>query len=889
MTTDKECFIDYNKFYTKQEVDYILESKGLNKGDFVLCRFVRALKIYNMELFNNTIIKVNRPKNLILKEFVDNADWEFFKELKDRKSKSLYPEFIRNHFKDSADFDKFYTRQQFNQILKSKGLNKDEINLTFFRHAMESYNTELSDSIFSKNNQNKIVILKEFVDSLDWEFIKLLKNLKVKRHLKLIIENHFEGYISAYTAAIIIGINPRKSSSLENAMEEENDMFTTIKKNGVKMVKTKDVIRWREFKSSFITIGEIFKSVVDEIGQDNKDRSDFYINKKRNMMKSDLFDKYNPISQNDTPFRTKNPNELYIDIKYQSEVYYEIKYRLLHDTIQAFGSAKDKFNYRLNQIVPQKNKVTLNEFSKFAISRISELVGAHSSLYISILDKLEFLDKEIMLLSTEEVSEIIESLPTKEAKEEFTKFLNKLRSQRPTKYSQIEYNIEHNKKMSNYHLPYTEEQYQRFGFLVLSDSHIWYDDYIEKALAKRCYASTWLYSILHYISAWRCGDLINNFPHPDLRMDANAFLNKVKSKTLAKEEALDIIEQVNMRLNLWNLRPSKTKSNTTPNLVMEIPESIYEFVGTLIGICEAHYQLSHHPGKRGLISKQAMSRKTQVEFYGPEFIEIFGECGFNNLRAVKNYEIIMSRKADEKKLGTGYMLASIARAHKFKLDKKAETTMVYLKYYKNMEDAEAIVTELFERGVCSFVPYMLTKIVSGKENILSLTHAERTKEIKEIVGMSAFESEMLIQGYNLALERAKSEINEIIQLSVRKGLDPKEIAKDILLNIIYNEAPSKQGNIPCMLIAQGKSCIYPKRENCVGCGHEIYLKSCLFELGNRIQQAKEQALASKTQASKNKNILMIKNVLSPIVAEIFITLKDVYKIENIDDLKKLIR
>ena len=235
------------------------------------------------------------------------------------------------------------------------------------------------------------------------------------------------------------------------------------------------------------------------------------------------------------------------------------------------------------------------------------------------------------------------------------------------------------------------------------------------------------------------------------------------------------------------------------------------------------------------------------------------------------------------------MLASIARAHKFKLDKKAETTMVYLKYYKNMEDAEAIVTELFERGVCSFVPYMLTKIVAGEENILSLTQEERTKKTKEIAGMNAFESEMIIQGHDVALQRAKTEIDEIIQSAVCDGLEPKEIAKNILLNIIYEEAPSKQGDIPCMLIAQGKRCIYPKRENCVGCGHEIYLKSCLFELGSRIQQARELAINSKTQASKNKNILMIKNVLSPIVAEIFITLKDVYKIENIDDLKKLIR
>ena len=99
-----------------------------------------------------------------------------------------------------------------------------------------------------------------------------------------------------------------------------------------------------------------------------------------------------------------------------------------------------------------------------------------------------------MLLPTEDVVEMVKNLPTKDAKEEFTKFLNKLRSQIPTKYSHIEYDVEHNKKSVNYHIPYTEEQYQRFGFSVLSNSHIWYDEYMEKALAKRRYASVWLYS-----------------------------------------------------------------------------------------------------------------------------------------------------------------------------------------------------------------------------------------------------------------------------------------------------------------------------------------------------------------------------------------------------------
>lgn len=790
------------------------------------------------------------------------------------------------HKEDYIDYNKFYTKKEFEQVLASKGVKQSELKFHSFKESMQEYNRKLADSVFVKVSYHKILILKEFVDSIDWKFFKLLKSTKLKGIYKILIENHFEGCVSAYNTAIVLECDYH---SIDRIIKEDNDIFTLVKNDGIKMIMCKDVIKWLEFKKSFITLGEIYMNVVDTIEEEKRGSQMFYLSNKRKMIEDGQFDKYNPIKQSDTPFRTKNQNELFIHIKYKNDIYEQIKHQLSHKMLRAFGSKKDKFNYRLNQIDTKNKKITLNEFSKFAISRLSELDCPSPNTYIYILDLIEHLGKELMLFKTEEIIKMINNLPSKKSKTEFIKFLDKLKSERTTKYSIIEYNEEHNKKKVNYNKPYTEEQYQRFGFLVLSNSHIWYEEYIEKALLKRAYASTWLYATLHYVSAWRAGDLLENLPRPNLRMDANTFLDKVKSKTLTKEEALDIVEQVNMRLNLWNLRPSKTASNTAPNLVMQIPESLFEFVGTLIGITEAHYQLSYHPGKKGLISKEAIDRRIQVEFYGQEFVEIFGESGFNNLRAVKNYEIIMSRKADKKELGTGYMLASIARAHKFKIDKKAETTMIYLNYYKNMEDSEIIVKELFERGVCSFVPYLLTKIVAGEENVMSLPHKKITKKIKETIDMDAFESEMVMQGYNLALENAKTKINEIIQDAVCNGLEPEEIAKNILLNIIYNEASSKQGELPCMLMAQGKQCVYPKRENCVGCGHEIYLKSCLFELGNRIQQAKQQALISKTQASKNKNILMIKNVLSPIVAEVFITLKDVYKIENIDIFKNLIR
>ena len=55
MITNKEDFIDYDKFYSKQEVEQLLKSKGFKEGDFKIAKLNQALKLYNVELFNNLI------------------------------------------------------------------------------------------------------------------------------------------------------------------------------------------------------------------------------------------------------------------------------------------------------------------------------------------------------------------------------------------------------------------------------------------------------------------------------------------------------------------------------------------------------------------------------------------------------------------------------------------------------------------------------------------------------------------------------------------------------------------------------------------------------------------------------------------------------------------
>lgn len=50
MITNKENFIDYDKFYSKQEVERLLKNKGFKEGDFKITKLNQALKLYKIIL-----------------------------------------------------------------------------------------------------------------------------------------------------------------------------------------------------------------------------------------------------------------------------------------------------------------------------------------------------------------------------------------------------------------------------------------------------------------------------------------------------------------------------------------------------------------------------------------------------------------------------------------------------------------------------------------------------------------------------------------------------------------------------------------------------------------------------------------------------------------------
>ena len=364
--------IDYDKFYTKRELFQILEKKGFNNCRSVFIGLRDSLINYSDELASNVLKKESKDGYLILKEFVDTADWEFLKSLIEAKSKNVYYLFLQNHFDNSIDYNKFYTRQEFNQILKNNDfiINNDakDINYFCFKDCIENYNKELIDKLFIEGSAGQqYLILKEFVNGMNWDFFKILYKEKTRKmnFWRIIVENHFEGYIPSNVATAILGYNYRRNKVINEVAQEDNDIFTTIEKDGITKIKTEDVMKWLKFKDSTIRLSEIYQSVVDEIDAKTKYKLDkgFYYRTKMNLIDDGFFDKYNPVNQNDTPFRILYiTNDMFINIKYKNEIEELIKYQVSDRLVQVYGSKKDKFNHRLNQIAQKNKKVTLNEF-----------------------------------------------------------------------------------------------------------------------------------------------------------------------------------------------------------------------------------------------------------------------------------------------------------------------------------------------------------------------------------------------------------------------------------------------------------------------------------------------------------------------------------------------
>jgi hypothetical protein len=506
--------------------------------------------------------------------------------------------------------------------------------------------------------------------------------------------------------------------------------------------------------------------------------------------------------------------------------------------------------------------------------------------FVSIYEYLSSITKELYEHNDEEIEILLKSLKSNVSNQQyifdFCMFLIYIQKNYNAKFiCNYKYDKHEAVRTKRDTSAYSEEQYFRFGFLLINDTHEWCEEYLEKALSRWASASAWLFCLLHYVCAWRRTDMMERLPRPTLSISPENFIDLIREKRFTEDMAEKIVTEVEMKVSYLRKKPSKTEKDDPPDLFFEIPESIKYRLGMLLGLCEAHRQIAD--GKNVLVSK-SNRRDIQVNFFGLEFVDVFGGKAFCNSKATRSFTTLMAKKADEDQLGTGYIIASISRSHKCTPNQKSNTTAIYLQNYRTLTKSDIIMRELFERRVCSFVPYLVLKTVEGQDKIEAMTLSQQTKAMNELISYHPYDVEMLLVVAEEVLEKAKVEAMSLIESF---GSNKATIYK-FLNRIACGTAPAKEQNMNCISVAKELGCIYPRRKTCIGCGNEIYLKSSLFVIGQRMRELVSKEKSSKTTAEKIKYDLMIDKLFKPALIEIMMVLKDIYGVEDVSEYQEIV-
>ncbi|NHM32078.1 helix-turn-helix domain-containing protein [Neobacillus terrae] len=835
----KRFLINQAKYFSEEE-----EFVSFNEALKIICNIKSTTKMYD---------KKNTKRNLSLRanwlSFLNNMPVQFF------YKNGFY--FLKSdvlRFKETT-----VNTEELKKILREQnGLHvKDE---------------SLSDILNSKY-QNYLI---EWLPGDKLYSIKILE--KICTEFKPDYSKN-DTYISLVEAAKKLGC---KKERLRNFFKNEIIISTSRKL----YVHKHDIDYWEIFREETVPLIALLKHLSKKKKKDALDQS-YNAALLAERMKSESI---RIINGTETPFNQRYSYVYKEDIEKIKNMFEEVMIKR--------DPSLDKVNKFKSLVINMSNNkanVSMREFFNFALKRL-ELKGTYVNSMIDFYKIISTIDKELFSYSDEEIESLLifySKERGKDANRHICLFLNELQKKYDTKYKNIYRFDKRNayKKTEGGVSPYTEEQYFRFGFLLLNETHAWYKEYLEKALENTRFASLWLYSLLHYICAWRRIDMINQLPHPNLNMQPDEFFTLIRDNQFTEEIAFKITTEVEMRVHYLNLKPLKTKKFNPPNLVFEIPESIRYRLGMLLGLCEAHRKSKNN---KYLISSRKFNIKEQIDFFGPEFTNIFKGNGLNNLRLNKTFQIHVAKIAEKKKIGTGYILSSFARSHMCKGDQKTNTTSVYLEGYRKLTDGEIVMRELFERGVCSFVPYLVLKIIEGEENVLNMSLPQQTKSLKTFSELRPYDLEMLLVQFNEILEKSKKQAVILIEeFGVKGDIDSISIEKKKsiyrFLNTIANgEAPAREKNMNCISVAKGIGCIEPNRKTCIGCGQEIYLKTTLFVIGQRLRELAACEVESKTDNEKNKYRKLIDSMFTPVLREILFALQKIFNIGDLEEIREII-
>ena len=509
-----------------------------------------------------------------------------------------------------------------------------------------------------------------------------------------------------------------------------------------------------------------------------------------------------------------------------------------------------------------------------------------------LLDFLAYyLTKDLFLYSDAEVETLVEvatEVLTKSQGNILIQFIKWLLNKGVTRY-RVSFEMTKRYTIESANGAYELDEYLELMYYLFNENYIIKNDMLCKAANSKNYADTWLYLGLHFICALRSTDL-ERLGHPKLTREPLEVLEAVVDGTWSSSEARRTLLSITTRLTYLNLTPNKTKNaSNVAQLKFHVPESCQVLIGTLLAICEAHFQLQIPYNAENPLIRQIKTYEKITSYMGEEIGNLFLERNFSSRSANKSYLQSVAMLADDvleekSELNIkGYFLAALARSHKGDFNEFAQTTTTYLKDAQlGQLKPEMVAKELFERGVLSMIPSMLLTIVTrGKYKKLS--PSQQTQMIKSL-DLTPVEIEKTLE---LSI-RADLRSQQALKTLVENNVEPEQLLT-ICHRIGNGEAFSKQGESMCLLSALGKLCPYDDRQHCVGCQYELQTKSTLLLLIGEFNRLNKQYSKLTNDLERGKVRAILEKQIKPCLTEMLGALSEQYGEAVLSDYEDIIK
>lgn len=434
--------------------------------------------------------------------------------------------------------------------------------------------------------------------------------------------------------------------------------------------------------------------------------------------------------------------------------------------------------------------------------------------------------------------------------------------------------------------PYSRQEYYQLAVMVFNAQYIKDHGMIEKAIGNEHYAALWLYCSWLFVGAWRVNDIFCSLPILETPSPAESVLQKIR-EGVYNEEASMLAVMLEGEVMARKIVPSKTrKKQKSRQLTIVIPETLREIIGTIYAI-----NCVHHAGKQ-CFPMHIFHVPDYAFFFGKEYTETFGNSVISVRRANKAFlsNVAETVEQNHENKAMGYAVASYARAHTNAGVEGLPLPAVTSRYLRHSLDGMSkneVIVLLMEAGTCSFIPYMLLKTIYG-EDFIKLPVRKQNFLITES-GLDADRTEEMLLALTKNYSKAERMVAELLGTGDQQV--QRKQAREILEHITNRTALGKQKCTSCLRMAARKSCQYPGRKECIGCGYSILEKGVLFSLFERIGKRMQAITNAGTEGEKKKNCMLLEQVEIPAVYEMLYALKEIYHADislYLQQLKKII-